>query len=243
MFEAFLHFVLMSSDVLSTWHVLLCFLQGDIGLPGPPGIPGPPVSEISWFVFINFPQSSVVCCWMFHTVHRIAAIITEVLQLYSVIKTLNIDLCGFHWFFCATTVCWLLYYTREVAEVQEIWHHWGPVKHGLFSSSRCDWQGKPGTRGEPGIPGEPVRCILRLSLSCQSTRHSFVTAIWHVGCFCSLTGWEGTTRRDRIPWARGTPRCSCKDAKLILLLFLTLMTRCCQSIVQQSLWTYCFFTP
>lgn len=118
------------------------------------------------------------------------------------------------------SVDFLCSYIMLVAEVQEIWHHWGPVKHSLFSSSLCDWQGKPGNRGEPGIPGEPVSCILRLSLSCQSTRHSFVTADWHIGSFCSLTGWEGATRRDRIPRARGTPRCSCKDANWILLLFL-----------------------
>lgn len=30
---------------------LQCFLQGDIGLTGPPGIPGPLVSEIFFFFF------------------------------------------------------------------------------------------------------------------------------------------------------------------------------------------------
>lgn len=34
---------------------LQCFLQGDIGLTGPPGMPGAPVSEISdLFIYLFF---------------------------------------------------------------------------------------------------------------------------------------------------------------------------------------------
>lgn len=69
---------------------LQCFLQGDMGLTGPPGIPGPPVSTIYstvpfiYTVICVLDQSSVSFksaagkrSMVFHSAHKVAAIKTN----------------------------------------------------------------------------------------------------------------------------------------------------------------------
>lgn len=85
--------------LISTWFILIlciarltclqCFLQGDMGLTGPPGIPGPPVSTIYCSLYLHrvicvLDQSSVLFksaagkrSMAFHSAYKVAAIKTS----------------------------------------------------------------------------------------------------------------------------------------------------------------------
>lgn len=76
-----IHFNSLHCSHVNRLTCLQCFLQGDIGLTGPPGIPGPPVSTIYSTVPFIYTESYASAAgkrsMAFHSTHRVAAIKTS----------------------------------------------------------------------------------------------------------------------------------------------------------------------